>query len=103
MISKEAPKGVGTSIMHMNEELNPFYATVGLKIEPLGRGEGLKYISNVSVGSLPKSFQNAIEEAVIKTIKQGLFGWEVTDTKVTLICGEFFSPVSTPADFKKAR
>jgi ribosomal protection tetracycline resistance protein len=99
-IYKEAPKGVGTSIMHMNEELNPFYATVGSKIEPLGRGEGLKYISNVSVGSLPKSFQNAIEEAVIKTSKQGLFGWEVTDAKVTLICGEFFSPVSTPADFR---
>ncbi len=99
-IYKEAPKGVGTSIMHMNEELNPFYATVGLKIEPLGIGEGLKYISNVSVGSLPKSFQNAIEEAVLKTSKQGLFGWEVTDAKVTLICGEFFSPVSTPADFR---
>lgn len=99
-IYKEAPKGTGTSIMHMNEELNPFYATVGLKIEPLERGQGLKYISNVSVGSLPKSFQNAIEEAVIKTSKQGLFGWEVTDAKVTLICGEFFSPVSTPSDFR---
>ena len=49
---------------------------------------------------MPKSFQNAIEEAVIKTSKQGLFGWEVTDVKVTLSCGEFFSPASTPADFR---
>ncbi|MFT8340606.1 tetracycline resistance ribosomal protection protein [Clostridium beijerinckii] len=99
-IYKEAPKGIGTSIMHMQEGLNPFWATVGLKIEPAGRGAGLRYISNVSVGSLPKSFQNAIEEAVIKTSKQGLFGWEVTDVKVTLTCGEFFSPASTPADFR---
>jgi len=99
-IYKETPKGVGTSIMHMHEDLNPFWATVGLKIEPAGRGEGLRYISNVSVGSLPRSFQNAIEEAVIKTSKQGLFGWEVTDVKVTLTCGEFFSPASTPADFR---
>ncbi|NOW05277.1 tetracycline resistance ribosomal protection protein [Clostridium beijerinckii] len=99
-IYKEAPKGVGTSIMNMQEGLNPFWATVGLKIEPAGRGAGLRYISNVSVGSLPKSFQNAIEEAVIKTSKQGLFGWEVTDVKVTLTCGEFFSPASTPADFR---
>lgn len=99
-IYKETPKGVGTSIMHMQENLNPFWATVALKIEPAGRGEGLRYISNVSVGSLPKSFQNAIEEAVIKTSKQGLFGWEVTDVKVTLTCGEFFSPASTPADFR---
>ncbi|WP_456010679.1 tetracycline resistance ribosomal protection protein [Clostridium butyricum] len=99
-IYREAPKGVGTSIMHMQEGLNPFLATVGLKIEPAGRGTGLRYISNVSVGSLPRSFQNAIEEAVIKTSKQGLFGWEVTDAKVTLTCGEFFSPASTPADFR---
>lgn len=99
-IYKETPKNVGTAIMHMKEGLNPFWATVGLKIEPIGRGEGLKYISNVSVGSLPKSFQNAIEEAVVKTSKQGLFGWEVTDIKVTLTCGEFFSPASAPADFR---
>ena len=99
-IYKETPKGFGSSIMHMQEDLNPFWATVGLEIEPAGRGEGLRYISNVSVGSLPKSFQNAIEEAVIKTSKQGLFGWEVTDVKVTLSCGEFFSPASTPADFR---
>lgn len=99
-IYKETPKRIGTSIIRMQEELNPFWATVGLKIEPLSRGEGLKYISKVSVGSLPKSFQNAIEEAVIKTSKQGLFGWEVTDIKVTLIHGEFNSVMSTPADFR---
>ncbi len=99
-IYKETPIGVGNAIMKMWEELNPFCATVGLKIDPLGRGEGLRYISNVSTGSLPKSFQNAIEEAVIKTAKEGLFGWEVTDVKVTLTCGEFFSPMSTPSDFR---
>lgn len=99
-IYKETPKGTGTAIMRMQEGLNPFWATVGLKIEPAARGEGLRYISEVSVGSLPKSFQNAIEEAVIKTSKQGLFGWEVTDIKVTLTIGEFSSSTSTPADFR---
>lgn len=99
-IYKETPKGVGTSIIHMGDDLNPFWATVGLKIEPLQRGEGLRYVSDVSTGSIPKSFQNAIEEAVIKTSKQGLFGWEVTDIKVTLIHGAFNSVMSTPADFR---
>jgi ribosomal protection tetracycline resistance protein len=99
-IYKETPKGVGTATMYMRREFNPFWATVGLKIEPDTRGAGLSYISNVSTGSLPKSFQNAIEEAVISTSKQGLFGLEVTDAKVTLIFGEFSSPVSTPADFR---
>lgn len=99
-IYKEAPKGIGSAIMRMCEGYNPFYATVGLKVEPCERGEGLKYMSNVSVGSLPKSFQNAIEEAVVNTCRQGLYGWEVTDIRVTLTCGEFASPVSTPADFR---
>ncbi len=99
-IYKETPKNAGVSIMRMWEELNPFCATVGLKIEPAERGTGLKYNSEVSTGSLPKSFQNAIEEAVLKTSKQGLFGWEITDATVTLTCGEFFSPMSTPADFR---
>ncbi|MFZ5966499.1 MAG: tetracycline resistance ribosomal protection protein [Bacillota bacterium] len=99
-IYKETPKNIGSAIIRMWEELNPFCATVGLKIEPAESGTGLIYNSEVSTGSLPKSFQNAIEEAVIKTSKQGLFGWEVTDVKVTLTCGEFYSPMSTPADFR---
>jgi ribosomal protection tetracycline resistance protein len=99
-IYRETPKGIGNAIARMQEELNPFWATVGLKVEPAKRGQGLIYISNVSTGSLPKSFQNAIEEAVINTCKQGLRGWEVTDIKVTLTCGEFFNATSTPADFR---
>ncbi|WP_027631504.1 tetracycline resistance ribosomal protection protein [Clostridium hydrogeniformans] len=99
-IYKETPKSIGTATMYMREKFNPFWASVGLKIEPLERGEGLKYISEVTTGFLPKSFQNAIEEAVLKTSKQGLFGWEVTDIKVTLTFSEFSSPVSTPADFR---
>lgn len=99
-IYKETPKGIGSAIARMQEELNPFWATVGLKVEPAKRGQGLIYTSNVSTGSLPKSFQNAIEEAVINTCKQGLLGWEVTDIKVTLTYSEFFSATSTPADFR---
>ncbi|MDT8717479.1 tetracycline resistance ribosomal protection protein [Clostridium sp. 19966] len=99
-IYKETPIGVGEAVMHMNQGFNVFWATVGLKVEPLMRGEGLKYVSEVSIGSLPKSFQNAIEEAVIATSKQGLLGWEVTDMKVTLTYGKFSSVMSTPADFR---
>jgi ribosomal protection tetracycline resistance protein len=99
-IYKETPKNEGNSIIRMWEELNPFCATVGLRIEQGVRGTGLNYVSEVSTGTLPKSFQNAIEEAVLKTSKQGLYGWEVTDIKITLTCGEFFSPMSTPSDFR---
>jgi len=100
ILYKETARGTSESLVFMNRELNPFWATVGLRVEPIKRGEGLKYVSEVSIGSLPKSFQNAIEEGVLTASKQGLLGWEVTDTKVTLIQGEFSSVMSTPADFR---
>lgn len=99
-IYKEAPKGTGASIAHFNEPMNPFRAAVGIKVEPLEEGLGLQYISEVSTGFLPKTFQNAIEEAVYSTCKQGLLGWEVTDIKVTLYYGTFDSVTSTPSDFR---
>ena len=33
--------------------------------------------------------------------RQGLHGWEVTDLKVTFTQAEYYSPVSTPADFRQ--
>lgn len=99
-IYKETPQRPAEAAALFNQYLNPFRAEVGIMIEPLGEGEGLKYISQVSTGSLPKTFQNAIEESVYNTCKQGLLGWEVTDLKVTLVHGIFDSVTSTPADFR---
>nr|AYM48252.1 tetracycline resistance protein TetO [uncultured Bacteroides sp.] len=33
--------------------------------------------------------------------QSGLHGWEVTDLKVTFTQAEYYSPVSTPADFRQ--
>ena len=33
--------------------------------------------------------------------QSGLHGWEVTDLKVTFTQSEYYSPVSTPADFRQ--
>ena len=56
---------------------NPFYATVGFRVEPAERGSGIRYVREL--GSLPLAFYRAIEETVHETFAQGLSGWEVTD------------------------
>lgn len=99
-IYKETPEKSGEAMALFNQYLNPFRAEVGIRVEPLDEGEGLQYNSQVPTGSLPKTFQNAVEEAVYNTCKQGLLGWEVTDLKVILFHGKFDSVTSTPSDFR---
>lgn len=99
-IYKETPQKVGTAVTHIYETENPFYAGIGMKVEPLKRGEGIKYVSEVTTGYLPKTFQNGIEDGIYDTLSQGLYGWELTDIKITLIHGVFDSVMSTPAEFR---
>jgi len=85
---------------NMFERTNPFYAAVDFEVEPLKRGEGLKYVSQVSFGYLSKSFQNAVEEAVFQTCRQGIYGWEITDVLITFKDAIYDSVMSTPSDFR---
>ncbi len=99
-IYKERPNKISEGIIHMGDFPNPYYGSIGLKIEPLPLGSGLIFNSEVSLGYLSPSFQNAVKESVINACKQGLYGWEVTDLKVTFYHGVYSSPVSTPSDFR---
>ncbi|HET7034877.1 MAG TPA: translation factor GTPase family protein [Thermomicrobiaceae bacterium] len=98
-ICVERPAGTGEHAEFMGEGGNPYYATLGLRIE---RGEpesGLRY--RHEPGSLPPSFYRAIEETVRETCEQGLMGWRVTDCAVTLTQVGYSSVVSTAGDFRK--
>lgn len=99
-IYRETVCGIGNAMMYEGQSLNMFHATVEIKVEPLERGSGILYESKVTAGFLPKTFLRAIEEAVYDTCKYGLYGWELTDTKVTLMYTEYNSVESTPADFR---
>lgn len=99
-IYKETICGEGTAYMRMYQRPNIYAATVQLKVEALERGAGIVYESKVTAGFLLKTFLRAIEEAVYDTCKYGLYGWELTDTKITLMDGEYDSVNSTPADFR---
>ncbi|WP_210142401.1 TetM/TetW/TetO/TetS family tetracycline resistance ribosomal protection protein, partial [Staphylococcus sp. GDY8P51A] len=99
-IYKERPKRNSKAVIHIEVPPNPYWASIGLSIEPLPIGSGLLYKTEVSYGYLNNSFQNAVKDAVEKACKEGLYGWEVTDLKVTFDYGLYYSPVSTPSDFR---
>ncbi|MEF7654637.1 translation factor GTPase family protein [Bacillus thuringiensis] len=96
----EKPIGIGNSVEVMGEKANPFYATVGFKVERGELNSGITYKLGVELGSLPLAFHKAIEDTVFQTLKQGLYGWEVTDIIVTLTHTGYASPVTTASDFR---
>jgi ribosomal protection tetracycline resistance protein len=95
----ERPVGTGEDVEIIFEGENPFYATVGLRVEPGERGSGLRFVREL--GALPLAFYRAIEETLHDTFKQGLHAWEVTDCVITLTHAGYNSVASTAADFRK--
>lgn len=98
VICIEKPVATGEAVEFIGE--CPFYATVGLRVEPGERGTGIQYRLEVELGSLPLSFQKAIKDTVIEVLQEGLYGWTVTDIIVTLTHTGYASPVSTAKDFR---
>lgn len=98
IIYKETPvrKGIGFDAYTMPK---PCWAVLKFEIEPLERGKGLIYENKVSNKTLLPRYQNHVETAVPKALKQGLNGWEVTDLKVTLTEGEHHHVHTHPLDF----
>ncbi|RKS05633.1 ribosomal protection tetracycline resistance protein [Nocardiopsis sp. Huas11] len=97
----ERPAGTGSAV----EEISPrrpvgAWATVGLRVDPAGEGTGVVFRRVVEYGALIGAFDRAIEETVRETLRQGLYGWPVTDCAVTLIRSGFLPP-TTPADFRE--
>ncbi len=87
----------------------PCWAILKLQIEPGERGSGYQFSSIVSNDKLYYRYQRHIEQSLQNCLKQGIYGWPVTDLKITLIDGEhhivhthaldFF--VATPMAFLK--
>jgi len=77
----------------------PFIAAVGLRVEPAPVGSGVTFRLEVEYGSMPLSFHKAVEEAVHETLRQGLYGWQVTDCLVAMTEGIRYRhwATSTPA------
>ncbi|MEA2513070.1 MAG: ribosomal protection tetracycline resistance protein [Thermomicrobiales bacterium] len=95
----ERPIGTGEHAEIIFENGNPYYATVGFRVEPAERGSGIRYVREL--GSLPLAFYRAIEETVHETFTHGMSGREVTDSDDTLTHAGYCAPISVAADFRK--
>ncbi|MBU5483697.1 TetM/TetW/TetO/TetS family tetracycline resistance ribosomal protection protein [Clostridium sp. MSJ-11] len=98
IIYKETPckNGIGFEAYTMPK---PCWAVVKFEIEPLPRGSGLVYESKVRTEDIKLRYQREIESQLPIALKQGLYGWEVMDLKVTLLEGEDHVMHSNPGDF----
>jgi ribosomal protection tetracycline resistance protein len=87
---------------------NPFRATLALRIEPAPVGSGVEFRSAVEVRLVPlylfhttEAFATQMESYVREALTEGLFGWEVTDCRVTMTDCGYASPVTAAADFRR--
>ena len=80
----ERPVGTGAAVERLREPPNPFLATVGLRVEPAAVGSGVEFRIEAELGSMPLAFFRAVEDTVRETLRQGLYGWEVTDCAVAM-------------------
>lgn len=76
-------------------------ASVGLRVEPAAAGSGVEYLMGVERGYLIPSFHVAIEESLAAVTGEGLFGWRVTDCRVTLIHGRYHAPTPSAGDYRR--
>lgn len=98
VVYKEKPghAAVGREVYTMPK---PCWAIVELQIEPLPAGSGIVFESAIKEKELPYRYQNHVKQSVLETLRQGIYGWEVTDAKVTLVGGEHHHVHTHPLDF----
>jgi ribosomal protection tetracycline resistance protein len=115
-ICVERPVHVGEAVETLNTESNPFQATIGLRVEPGSANSGIEFRMRVEPQAMPMyvyksagTFADYMDQYVRRTLREGRFGWHVTDCVVTMIdCGYSLAdgppsrrgPLSTPADFR---
>jgi ribosomal protection tetracycline resistance protein len=115
----ERPIGTGEAVEFLQEETNPFSATIGFRVDSAPTGLGVQFRLDVDPRHVPvyiyKSADNFVEamtEHTGRTLQEGLFGWQVTDCVVTMnACGYYIgdgpgkpsgtTPRTTAADFRK--
>lgn len=97
LIHKETPTICGKASAYYTR-----VSGVELEVVPLPCGSGFHYESKLSTDYLHKKYQRQTERLVKQYIRQGLFGWEVTDAAVYLVNGKFDSLGSEPKHFNIA-
>ncbi len=113
----ERPIGAGEAVEILHADSNPFLATIGLRVDPAPDGSRIVFRLRVDPRTVPlylyktlESFTEHMDEYVRQALREGLFGWQVTDCVVTMTRCSYSipdgppsrrGPPSTAADFRK--
>jgi ribosomal protection tetracycline resistance protein len=117
VICVERPRRTGEAVEILHAESNPFAATIGLRVVPAPIDSGIDFSLEVDARAVPMyayktldRFADGMRRYVRDSLREGLFGWHVTDCLVTMTRCTYQSPdgppstrgpLSTPADFRK--
>jgi ribosomal protection tetracycline resistance protein len=116
-ICVERPLASGEALEVLHGESNPFNATIGLRLDPAPADSGISFRLDVATQTIPlfvyksrESFGELMERYARAALREGLFGWQVTDCIVTMTQCSYSvadgppsqrGPTSTAADFRK--
>lgn len=77
----------------------PCWAIMTFLIEPAPLGSGITFNSEVRTSDISNKYLNEVKRAIPLSLKQGIYGYEVTDLNITLIEGSEHQVHSNPGDF----
>ncbi len=79
------------------------YGHVCIRIEPLARGEGFEFVSEIVGGVIPKEYIPAVRKGIEDAMSSGVVaGYPVVDVKVTLYDGSYHEVDSSEQAFRVA-
>ena len=79
------------------------FGEVHLRLEPMKRGEGFKFLDEIKGGVVPNQFIPAVEKGVVAGMERGpLAGYPVVDVQVALFFGKYHDVDSSEMAFKIA-
>ncbi|MBO6052778.1 MAG: TetM/TetW/TetO/TetS family tetracycline resistance ribosomal protection protein, partial [Clostridia bacterium] len=98
VIYKETPAAVGYGYADYTMP-KPCWAVVQFKFEPMPRGYGVSYHGKLPSNQCFYRYQTHIRTSFYQCLEQGLYGWEVTDFRCTLVGGQHHTIHTHPLDF----
>jgi elongation factor G len=79
------------------------YAHIKLRLEPLERGSGYQFVSDVSKGVVPAEYVQAVDQGVQDQLRGGILaGYPVLDVKAILFDGSYHDVDSNESAFRTA-
>lgn len=79
------------------------YGHCVIRLNPLGRSEGFKFVNKIKGGAVPAEFIPSVEKGIISALEKGvLLGYPLVDLQATLIDGSYHDVDSSDIAFQIA-